>query len=95
MFVTQSFSSFTVPAISADTALDYRLLAPGEHVARRPSSTYQAHIRSVRDDRRRVGFQLMPWRSALEQNLGRQVSGLTMRRGKVDWNFGRKRGLGL
>jgi hypothetical protein len=37
----------------------------------------------------------MPWRSALEQNLGRQVSGVTMRRGKVDWNFGRKRGLGL
>jgi hypothetical protein len=42
-----------------------------------------------------LGFQLVPWRPALEQQLGRQVSGVMMPGGAVDWSFGRKRGLGL
>ncbi len=42
-----------------------------------------------------LSFQLVPWRPALEQQLGRQVSGVIMPGGTVDWNFGRKRGLGL
>ena len=42
-----------------------------------------------------LGFQLVPWRPALEQQLGRQVSGVTLPSGGVDWSFGRKRGLGL
>jgi hypothetical protein len=42
-----------------------------------------------------LGFQLVPWRPALEQQLGRQVSGVMMPGGVVDWSFGRKRGLGL
>jgi hypothetical protein len=42
-----------------------------------------------------LGFQLVPWRPALEQQLGREVSGLMLPSGGVDWSFGRKRGLGL
>jgi hypothetical protein len=42
-----------------------------------------------------LGFQLVPWRPALEQQLGRQVFGVTMSGGKVVWSFGRKHGLGL
>ena len=42
-----------------------------------------------------LGFQLVPWRPALEQQLGRQVSGVMLPSGGVDWSFGRKRGLGL
>jgi hypothetical protein len=41
-----------------------------------------------------LGFQLVPWRPALEQQLGRQVSGVMLPSGRVDWSFGRKRGLG-
>ena len=41
------------------------------------------------DDRR----QLPPWRSALEQHLGRHVSGVMMPGGGVEWSFGRKRKL--
>lgn len=42
-----------------------------------------------------LGFQLVPWRPALEQQLGRHVSGVTLPGGGVDWSFGRKRGLEL
>nr|WP_239029718.1 DUF3363 domain-containing protein [Novacetimonas pomaceti] len=42
-----------------------------------------------------LGFQLVPWRPALEQKLGWQVSGTLLPGGSVDWNFGRKRGLGI
>ena len=42
-----------------------------------------------------LGFELVPWKPALEEHLGRQVSGVMLPGGAVDWNFGRKRGLGL
>jgi hypothetical protein len=42
-----------------------------------------------------MGFQLVPWWPALEQQLGKQVAGVMALGGGVDWNFGRKRGLGI
>ena len=42
-----------------------------------------------------LGFQLVPWRPALEQKLGQQVLGTMLPGGGVDWSLGRKRGLGL
>jgi hypothetical protein len=42
-----------------------------------------------------LGFQLVPWRPALEKELGREVRGVIAPGGGVDWSFGRKRGLGL
>lgn len=42
-----------------------------------------------------LGFQLVPWSPSLEKQLGRHVSGLARSDGGIDWNFGRKRGLGL
>ena len=42
-----------------------------------------------------IGFQLVPWRPALEQHLGRQVSGVAAGGGRVTWSFGRKIGLGI
>ncbi len=42
-----------------------------------------------------LGFQLVPWRPALEARLGQQVSGTLSPGGGVDWTFGRRRGLGL
>jgi hypothetical protein len=41
------------------------------------------------------GFSLVPWQPALEQRLGRQVTGVAMTGGGIDWTFGRSRGLGL
>ncbi|WP_010510507.1 relaxase/mobilization nuclease domain-containing protein [Komagataeibacter europaeus] len=42
-----------------------------------------------------LGFQLVPWRPALEQKLGQHVSGTLSPGGSVDWTFGRRRGLGI
>jgi hypothetical protein len=34
-----------------------------------------------------VGFSLVPWRAALEQHVGRQISGTVVPGGGVDWSF--------
>ncbi len=81
--------------ISAETGLAFRPSAVGEHVA----GVYRQRVMlssgrfAMIDDG--LGFQLAPWRPALEQQLGRQVSGVMLPGGGVEWSFGRKRGLGL
>ena len=42
-----------------------------------------------------LGFSLVPWQPVLEQRLGRQVNGIALPNGGIDWTFGRQRGLGL
>ncbi|MDB5577742.1 MAG: hypothetical protein JWR80_2918 [Bradyrhizobium sp.] len=42
-----------------------------------------------------LGFQLVPWRPALEHHLGQHVSGSISRGGGIDWNLARTRGIGL
>jgi len=81
--------------LSADTGLANRPSAEGEHVSGiyRQRITLASERFAMIDDG--LGFQLVPWRPALEQRLGQQVSGILMPGGAVDWNFGRKRGLAL
>ena len=42
----------------------------------------------------RLGFSLVPWRSVIENQIGRQVIGV-MRGGDISWQLGRARGLGV
>ena len=81
--------------IAAHTGLAYHPSSDGEHLA----GTYRQRVvlasgRFAMIDNG-LGFQLVPWRPALEQQLGRQVSGVLMSGGRVDWNFGRTRGLSI
>jgi hypothetical protein len=81
--------------IAAETGLVHRSSAKGEHIAgiyRQRMILSSGRFAMIDDG---LGFQLVPWRPALEQQLGRQVSGLMLPSGGVDWSFGRKRGLGL
>jgi type IV secretory pathway VirD2 relaxase len=81
--------------IAAETGLVHRPSAEGEQVAgiyRQRVSLSSGRFAMIDDG---LGFQLVPWRPALEQQLGRQVSGVMLPSGGVDWSFGRKRGLGL
>lgn len=39
-----------------------------------------------------MGFRLVPWRPELERHMGRQVGGVALPGGGVDWSFGRQRG---
>ncbi|MFY9954823.1 DUF3363 domain-containing protein, partial [Bradyrhizobium sp.] len=81
--------------IAAVTGIAYRPSPEGEHVAgiyRQQVALSSGRFAMIDDG---LGFQLVPWRPALEQQLGRQVSGVMLPSGGVDWSFGRKRGLEL
>ena len=84
-----------VAKLSTETGLVHRPSAEGDHV----SGTYRQRITlasgrfAMLDDG--LGFQLVPWRPALEQKLGQHVAGTMSPGGAVDWSFGRKRGLGI
>jgi hypothetical protein len=82
-------------ALAAESGRQWRPAVPGNHVSGRlVGSTQLSSGRfAMIDDG--LGFSLVPWRSALEQHVGRQISGIAMPGGDVNWSFGRKRGLGL
>ncbi|MGH7025310.1 MAG: relaxase/mobilization nuclease domain-containing protein, partial [Caulobacteraceae bacterium] len=84
-----------VSKLSAETGLAHRPAAEGEHVAGvyRQRVTLSSGRFAMIDDG--LGFQLVPWRPALEQQLRRHVSGVMSPGGAVAWDFGRKRGLGI
>jgi type IV secretory pathway VirD2 relaxase len=81
--------------LSAETGLAYHPGAEGEHV----SGVYRQRVTlasgrfAMIDDG--LGFQLVPWRPALEKEFGREVRGVIAPGGNVEWSLGRKRGLGL
>jgi type IV secretory pathway VirD2 relaxase len=81
--------------IAAAGGLVYHPSADGEHVAGiyRERVTLSSGRFAMIDDG--LGFQLVPWRPALEQQLGHQVVGTMMPGGRIDWSFARKRGLSL
>jgi type IV secretory pathway VirD2 relaxase len=81
-------------AIGQRTGLAHQPSAAGEHVAGvyRERVTLASGRFAIIDDG--LGFQLVPWRPALDPHLGRLVSGV-IGPGGVDWSLGRKRGLGL
>jgi Protein of unknown function (DUF3363) len=82
-------------SLSAQTGLAYRASAEGENV----SGTYRERVTlasgrfAMIDDG--LGFQLVPWRPALEERLGQHLSGTLTAGGGIDWSSQRKRGLGL
>jgi type IV secretory pathway VirD2 relaxase len=81
--------------LSTETGLAHRPSAEGEHVSGiyRQRVTLSSGRFAMIDDG--MGFQLVPWRPALEQQLSKQVGGVMAPGGSVEWSFRRKRGLGL
>jgi hypothetical protein len=81
--------------LSVETGLLHRPCSEGEHVA----GTYRQRLMlasgrfAMIDDG--IGFQLVPWRPALEQHLCREVSGVVTGGGRVTWSLERKIGLGI
>ncbi|MBP6030961.1 MAG: DUF3363 domain-containing protein [Sphingobium sp.] len=81
--------------IASKTGLAYRPTAPGEKIA----GTYRQRLTlasgrfAMIDDG--LGFRLVPWSNGIEQQLGRQISGVVRGSGGIDWSLGRKRGLGV
>jgi len=81
--------------IAAETGLKYGPAAEGDHVAgtyRQRLSLASGHFVMIDDG---LGFQLVPWRPALEPHFERHVSGTMTPGGGVEWSLGRRRGLSL
>jgi type IV secretory pathway VirD2 relaxase len=82
-------------AIARRTGLEHRPSAVGDNV----SGTYRERVGlasgrfAMIDDG--LGFQLVPWRPALEPHLGKHIAGTLTPGGSVDWTLGRGRGIGL
>lgn len=85
----------TVARIARDTGLVHRPSAAGEVVSGRYRErlTLGSGRFAMIDDG--LGFQLVPWRPALERQAGRQVLGTMLPGGRMDWSPGRSRGPGL
>jgi type IV secretory pathway VirD2 relaxase len=81
--------------LSASSGLPHLTASSGEHV----SGTYRQRLvlasgRMAMIDSG-LGFYLVPWSRELDRNLGRHVTGLAKAGGGIEWQLGRKRGLGL
>jgi hypothetical protein len=85
----------TAAKIATDTGLTYQPANEGERIAGiyRERITLASGRFAMIDDG--LGFQLVPWRPALEKELGREIRGAMAAGGRVEWDLGRKRGLGL
>ena len=84
----------TVAQISAESGLEFRPPAEGEHISgiyRRRVTLASGRFAMIDDG---LGFQLVPWRPALDQHLGAEVKG-RLRENGIEWKFERKRDLGL
>jgi type IV secretory pathway VirD2 relaxase len=80
--------------VAAGTGLEHRALAEGEYVTgtyRRRLALASGRFAMIDDG---LGFSLVPWRPALERELGRHVTGV-VRGGGIDWTLGRQRDLGI
>ena len=42
-----------------------------------------------------LGFRLVPWQPILENRVGQFMTGIQRDYGGIDWQFGRKPGIGL
>lgn len=80
--------------VAAETGLIHRPVAEGDTVAgtyRKRLNLASGRFAMIGDG---LGFSLVPWRPALERELGRQVSGIVRSSG-IEWTLGRQRGLGI
>ena len=81
--------------LSVEAGLPRQSSAAGEHVA----GVYRQRVQLAAGRFAMIdsglGFELVPWKPALEEHLGKHVSGVVLPGGGMDWSFGRKRGLGV
>ena len=81
--------------LATETGMSFERAASGEYVAgsyRQRFALASGRFAMIDDG---LGFQLVPWSPSLEKQIGRHVSGVARDDGGVDWDFGRKRSLGL
>jgi hypothetical protein len=81
--------------MAADRGLTFTSSKTGEYVSGRltgVASLASGRFAVIEDG---LGFRLVPWQSVLENRIGQFLTGVQRESGGIDWEFGRKRGLGL
>lgn len=81
--------------LATETGLPQKPSAAGEYVAgiyKRRVALASGRFALIGDG---FGFQLVPWTPSIEKHLGQHVTGVARNNGGVDWDFGRKRGIGM
>jgi len=81
--------------IASRTGLAHQPSANGEHVSgiyRERVSLASGRFAMIDDG---LGFQLVPWRPALDRHLGQHVAGTMAAGGSIDWSLGRGRGISI
>jgi type IV secretory pathway VirD2 relaxase len=81
--------------LGAETGQAHHALADGDAIAgiyRRRLTLASGRFAMIDNG---LGFQLVPWSPSLERYLGKQVSGVALPGGGIDWSFGRNRGRAL
>lgn len=84
-----------IDAIVQRTGLVHRPSGPGDYVSgiyRECVALASGRFAMIDDG---VGFQLVPWRPALDPHLGLHITGTMQPGGGVDWSLARGRGIGL
>ncbi len=87
-------------AMAAERGLTFQEAKPGEYVSGKLVGSTQlasgrfTMIESFTGDGG-LGFSLAPWQPVLEKRIGQQITGTMRDGGGIEWDFGRKRGLGL
>ncbi len=79
--------------IAAETGLKHCPVVDGQRAAgiyRRSVMLASGRYAMIHDGK---GFSLVPWRLVIEHRLGQQLA-VTVRGGRVVWEFGRERGFG-
>ncbi|WP_371824189.1 DUF3363 domain-containing protein [Methylosinus sp. KRF6] len=82
--------------MAAERGLTYSPSGPGEYVSGRMAGVANlASGRFAMIEEDSLGFQLVPWQPVLEKRIGQYLSGVHRAGGGIEWDLGRKRGLGL
>lgn len=81
--------------MAAERGLTYAPSGPGEYVSGRlagVATLVSGRFAMIEDG---LGFQLVPWQPVLEKRLYKYISGVRRDDGGIEWNFGRKRQIGI
>ena len=81
--------------MAAERGLTYAPSGPGEYVSGRlagVANLASGRFAMIEDG---LGFQLVPWQPVLEKRLDHYISGVRRDDGGIEWEFSRKRQIGL
>ncbi len=82
-------------AMASERGLTFQQAKIGEYVSGKLAGS--AQLASGRyamiDDG--LGFSLVPWQPVLDKRIGQHITGTIRDGGGIEWNLGRKRGLGI